>query len=546
MNRDATSLIPQMTASLVRQQQEQQPQEEEQQHMPLPNRVESSSSTTTSTPGTKNLVFSLCFAPPPEQPTSSGTAAAPAAPVERPAGTMTLFAGGTDAPWPTTTTTGPSSSLVWTAPSHGPDPTNRASPDDNDDNNDRYFTVEIRQVYLQPAHSIHKHGWDSLVSLDLNATELDSLNGRTNSKNDNHQKPQGLQVIVDSGTTETYLSQSVQTKFQTLFNQMAVGLLEYRGGLTGHALYQLSPYQLESLPTIWLQLVGDERRNSLVSFSLSTTATNIQSGSLARDVDPQHAMDVLVAIPPTQYMEYLAESHKWTFGVFANEPSGAVLGANVLMGHEVAFDMDANQVGWAPSDCRPTTTTNQQEQQVNGTSGGIGTNDTSNKSEDTNSTSTVKEKEEQGSCWTFRRGLASSFHSSSSSSSCSRTRTVLSMVGGGIVVLVTVAGLLLVVFQWGCPTKTESCWFNTGRHEAHPKGATTRAGHVRLGFSKLTCSGDENDTDEPDVEDTIDSDRTTQDSFLFLDQGKDNSHPDNNDDHKRNSNEDMPKPERYT
>ena len=529
-----------MTASLVRQQQEQQPQEEEQQHMPLPNRVESSSSTTTSTPGTKNLVFSLCFAPPPEQPTSSGTAAAPAAPVERPAGTMTLFAGGTDAPWPTTTTTGPSSSLVWTAPSHGPDPTNRASPDDNDDNNDRYFTVEIRQVYLQPAHSIHKHGWDSLVSLDLNATELDSLNGRTNSKNDNHQKPQGLQVIVDSGTTETYLSQSVQTKFQTLFNQMTVGLLEYRGGLTGHSLYQLSPYQLESLPTIWLQLVGDETRNSIVSSSSSST-TVVQSGSMARGVDPRHAMDVLVAIPPTQNMEYLAESQKWTFGVFANEPSGAVLGANVLMGHEVAFEIDSNQVGWAPSDCRPSqpqasqnnTTPNQQQQQANGTSGGVGTNDTSNKSEDTNSTSTVNEKEEQGSWWTFRRGLASSFHSSSSSSSCSRTRTVLSTVGGGIAVLVTVGGLLRVVFQWGCPATTESCWFHSTRHETHPKGAaTTRPGQVRPGFAKLTCSGDDNDTDEPDVEDAIDCNRssTTQDSFLVLDQGQDNSHLD--DDHK--------------
>jgi hypothetical protein len=68
-------------------------------------------------------------------------------------------------------------------------------------------------------------------------------------------------------------------------------------------------------------------------------------------LDPLHPRDVLLAMPPTHYMEYDSESKKYTSRFHLAEIGGSVLGANAIMGHDVLFDVENDRIGWAESDC---------------------------------------------------------------------------------------------------------------------------------------------------------------------------------------------------
>jgi hypothetical protein len=71
----------------------------------------------------------------------------------------------------------------------------------------------------------------------------------------------------------------------------------------------------------------------------------------AVDVDPKNPYDVLLAIPPSHYMEYDDKEKKYIARFYVDEGAGSVLGANAMMGHDVYFDIDSQVVGWAESDC---------------------------------------------------------------------------------------------------------------------------------------------------------------------------------------------------
>jgi len=55
--------------------------------------------------------------------------------------------------------------------------------------------------------------------------------------------------------------------------------------------------------------------------------------------------------PPSSYMESLGGG-KYAFRIYLTEGSGAVLGANVMNGHNVIFDIDGKRVGFVRSTCK--------------------------------------------------------------------------------------------------------------------------------------------------------------------------------------------------
>lgn len=139
-------------------------------------------------------------------------------------------------------------------------------------------------------------------------------------------------IIVDSGTTDTYLTRQVYTSFHDTFKAIT-GYAYNENGMT------LSDEQVNKLPTILIQLEG-------------ISSNEPGTPGLAETIDSANPKDILIAIPPSHYIEYNTEKGQYVGRVFMTESYGTVLGANFMRGHDVFFDIVNNQrIGFATSDC---------------------------------------------------------------------------------------------------------------------------------------------------------------------------------------------------
>jgi len=189
-----------------------------------------------------------------------------------------------------------------------------------------WFTVYVKNIFIragggQHATSAIEEGQHVLkIPLDLAAVNS------------------GKGVIVDSGTTDTYLHKKLANSFASMWK--AVTKKEY-----SHNGFLLSDDQLKRLPTILVQMRAfDSRRDPALG---STVETIGYTGKL----DPTSPYDVLLAIPATNYMEYSPTTSLYTSRLYFTETQGGVLGANAIQGHNVVFDWEHGRVGFAESSC---------------------------------------------------------------------------------------------------------------------------------------------------------------------------------------------------
>jgi len=142
-------------------------------------------------------------------------------------------------------------------------------------------------------------------------------------------------VIVDSGTTDTYLTRNLSGPFKTAFKN-AIGYDYNENGMT------LTDDQVYALPTILIQIEG----------ILGASASDPNPPGLAGKIDPSNPDDILITIPPAHYIEYDADAKKYVGRFSMTEGSGSVIGANTMRGHDVFFDIPNNsRIGFAVSDC---------------------------------------------------------------------------------------------------------------------------------------------------------------------------------------------------
>ena len=190
-----------------------------------------------------------------------------------------------------------------------------------------FYVVNVRKVYLR-----HGGGGISAASTDPNVAVqlLDISETSLNSG----------RVIVDSGTTDTYFSRNMQGPFEKAFKEIT-------GEAYGHNTKKLTKEQLAMQPTILFQLSGDEDLNRAV---VAAHGGGPVAG-LAGDLDPEHPLDVLLAVPPEHYYEYDPDVQGYVARFYVDESSGGVLGANAMMGHDVYFDIASFRVGWSESTC---------------------------------------------------------------------------------------------------------------------------------------------------------------------------------------------------
>lgn len=217
--------------------------------------------------------------------------------------------------------------------------------------NNGFYGVKLRNIYLREGG-----GGDSAVA--TSSKNIRSLGVSQDAFNHG-------QFIVDSGTTDTYFARAFSSYFKPLFKEMTG--LEY-----SHSKTKFTKEEIDSLPTILFQLVGNEALNQAV--------VDRKGGQpvvgLADHVDPDHPLDVIVAMPPSHYMEYDTDEEAYIARFYLDESSGGVFGANAMMGHDVYFDVTDGQIGWAESDCDYTKLMSRYFPNFNDAQGGSNDDDT--------------------------------------------------------------------------------------------------------------------------------------------------------------------------
>jgi hypothetical protein len=192
-----------------------------------------------------------------------------------------------------------------------------------------FYGVRLRAVYLRAGGGLSAQTTVDDMSSRMHRLEVseDSLNSG--------------KVIVDSGTTDTYMTSRIASAFKTTWKQIT-------GKDYNHSPVKLTKEELESLPTIIIVIqgydgadVGDEPSGE----------PNDVPGWAGEALSPSFPKDVVLSIPASHYMEYDPDKEAYVARFYTEEGSGSVLGANAMMGHDVYFDIPRGRVGFAESDC---------------------------------------------------------------------------------------------------------------------------------------------------------------------------------------------------
>jgi hypothetical protein len=187
-----------------------------------------------------------------------------------------------------------------------------------------WFTVYVKNIYVRSGggQSATSRGDQRTIRVRIDAGLLNSGKG----------------VIVDSGTTDTYLNQAVAREFNRAWKRAT-------GKAYTHAPIRLTPEELRSLPTILVQCHA---------YTHKADPSIEDYGSIpgfAGQLDPRNPNDLLIAIPATSYMDYSAVTKMYTSRVYFTESAGGVLGSNAMQGHNVVFDWENGRIGFAESSC---------------------------------------------------------------------------------------------------------------------------------------------------------------------------------------------------
>ncbi len=153
-----------------------------------------------------------------------------------------------------------------------------------------WHTVYVKNMYLQKGDTITDRSNIILVPIDTYAVNSDKG------------------VIIDSGTTDSYLHKSMKQPFNEIWKKMV-------GKPYSNSPIRLSREQFLGLPTILIQIMAF---NNEIDEDLGSP-DNVKG--LVGILDPDSPNDVLLAIPPTHYMEYSPSKDVYTPRFYFTEVS---------------------------------------------------------------------------------------------------------------------------------------------------------------------------------------------------------------------------------
>ena len=186
-----------------------------------------------------------------------------------------------------------------------------------------WYSVYINGVYLK--YGDGESNESNTVKLDV---DLKTLNGDG--------------VILDSGTTKTYLSTALRNPFEKAF----LRLMDFEFQNEVPEKDDIDPRT--DYPTILLQLKG---AINVVDDDLMDEKGRPLSG-LSNSLDLDSPNDVILEIPPSHYMSYRSKDQSYINGFNMDDDDMAgVLGANSFSGYDILFDVVSKRIGFAKSNC---------------------------------------------------------------------------------------------------------------------------------------------------------------------------------------------------
>lgn len=181
-----------------------------------------------------------------------------------------------------------------------------------------WYTVKIQAMYIREGGGLSAepdHVDQNVVKVDIGA---------------------GKNAIVDSGTTDTYLSSKYKAPFAKAWKKST-------GSEYSNKNVVLSKDELARLPTILVQLQAFSEEEEL-------DADNVVG--LAGSLDEDNPNDVIFAIPSEHYMQKIdGKEDVYVSRLYFSESGGGVIGANSMRGHDILFDWENHRVGFSESDC---------------------------------------------------------------------------------------------------------------------------------------------------------------------------------------------------
>jgi len=188
-----------------------------------------------------------------------------------------------------------------------------------------FYAVHLKAVYLREGGGVSAQTSQGdmvrMHNLGLSEAQLNKGN-----------------VIVDSGTTDTYFSSTLAKPFKKMWKDLT-------GKDYSHNPISLTTDEIDALPTIMLVMTGfyedggpDGNPDDIAGYTGDTDLSD-------------NPRDVVIAIPAAHYMEYDPDTKKYVARFYTEESSGSVLGANAMMGHDVYFDTALGRIGFAESSC---------------------------------------------------------------------------------------------------------------------------------------------------------------------------------------------------
>ena len=193
-----------------------------------------------------------------------------------------------------------------------------------------WYAVHVKKIWLRSGGGSTQSAKGGIeATYDLISDDAKTLNS-------------GDGIIVDSGTTDTYLRSSLGSAFKDAWKDMT-------GMAYSNHKMKLTREQVLQMPTILIQMTsrdytGDSSSDQAIDMD------DVPVG-LAGHLSKDSPGDILLAIPATHYMEYTIEDDAYTPRVYFTERSGGVLGANAMLNHDVLFDWENERVGFAESNC---------------------------------------------------------------------------------------------------------------------------------------------------------------------------------------------------
>ena len=130
--------------------------------------------------------------------------------------------------------------------------------------------------------------------------------------------------IVDSGTTDTYFSQTIANDFKAIFKRLS-GIVYTNDNIA------LTNEALKKLPNIVLTFQ-----------SAATSEDPSESPSRAMSAAGGGASTFQLLMPWTSYVDSVGDG-KYAFRIYLNEPGGFLLGANFMNGYNIIFDADGGR-----------------------------------------------------------------------------------------------------------------------------------------------------------------------------------------------------------